>query len=53
MTLIEKNSELKEKEKEKKKDNRIPCPSCGRKDMLRSQGRCVICLNCGYGTCSI
>jgi len=41
------------REDEPKKAEKVGCPLCGDTESLRSQGRCVTCLLCGWSTCSI
>jgi hypothetical protein len=50
---IKKDEKIKKEEKSIVKDRRVGCPICGDKDNLRSAGRCVTCLSCGWSRCSL
>ncbi len=53
MPKKDKKKEPIKKKLEIKKPEKVGCPTCGRIDGLKSQGRCVICIHCGFGTCDI
>ena len=41
------------KEQKKEKPAKIGCPICKDTENLQVQGRCVMCLLCGWNKCSL
>ncbi len=45
--------EKKQEEKEKFKNEKVGCPTCGDTENLVPDGRCMYCLSCGWAKCSL